>query len=185
MPTVPGSCWPNRGKPRDERNGGCCEQPNVWDEDPGKHPDATVPDLTGLDWPPVRLGWNKRKIGSCDPARGCPRVEPTYERARFTERELMVLKGRRGERVSFEGARRNAWQSPATSMGPANLDLDYVFGAAWVLQPRCEPPRRSGKATVKGSDCNDQTKRKIFGRETPYLDIRGHLRVRPATQPRT
>ena len=82
----------------------------------------------------------------------------------------MVLKGRRGERVRFEGARRKAWQSPATSKGPANLDLDYVFGAAWVLQPRCEPPRRSEKALVKGSDYNDQTKRKIFGRETPYLD---------------
>jgi hypothetical protein len=83
----------------------------------------------------------------------------------------MVLKGRRGERVSFEGAGRKARQSPAPSKVSVNLDLDYVFGAALVLQPRCEPPRRSEKALVKGSDYNDQTKRKIFGKETPYLDF--------------
>jgi hypothetical protein len=110
--------------------------------------------------------------------RGCPRVEPSYERARFPERELMVLKSRRGERVSFEGAGRNARQSGDPEKGPPNLDLDYVFGAAWVLQPRGETARRSRKAQVKGSDCNGETKKKIFDRDTPCLDIRGHLRVR-------
>jgi len=104
--------------------------------------------------------------------RGCPRVEPCSERARFPERELMVLKSRREERVSFEGAGRNARQSWVPERGPAHLDLDYVFGAAWVLQPRVEPPRRSRKARVKGSDGNDETKKKIFDRDTPCLDIR-------------
>ena len=136
------------------------------------HPYATVPDLTGLDWPPVRLGDFSLWIGPVTIPRGCPDVEPWYERARFPERELMVLKSRRGERVSFEGAGRNARQSWARDSGPTHLDLDYVFGAAWVLQPRCEAPRRSRKARVKGSGCNDQTKKKIFDRDTPYLDIR-------------
>jgi len=67
----------------------------------------------------------------------------------------MVLKSRRGERVSFEGAGRNAGQSWGPFLEPANLDLDYVFGAAWVLQPRGEATRRSQKAQVKGSDCNE------------------------------
>jgi len=110
--------------------------------------------------------------------RGCPRVEPWYERARFPERELMVLKSRRGERVSFEGAGRNARQSWGPVRDLAHLDLDYVFGAAWVLQPRCEAARRRRKAPVKGSDCNGETKTKIFDRDTPCLDSRGHLRVR-------
>jgi hypothetical protein len=75
------------------------------------YPYASVPDLMGLDWPPVRLGdWNQL-IGTATRPRGCPRVEPCDERARFPERELMVLKSRRGERVSFEGAGRNARQS--------------------------------------------------------------------------
>jgi hypothetical protein len=63
----------------------------------------------------------------------------------------MVLKSRRGERVSFEGAGRNARQSWGPLLGPARLDLNYVFGAAWELQPRCESSRRSQKARVKGS----------------------------------
>jgi hypothetical protein len=66
----------------------------------------------------------------------------------------MVLKSRRGERVSFEGAGRNVRQSSGPFLGPASLDLDYVFGAAWVLQPRFEAARRSRKAQVKGSGCN-------------------------------
>ena len=119
------------------------------------HPRATVPDLTGLDWPPVRLGWIRREIGTCDLARGCPRAEPCYERARPKGRELLVLKGRRGGRASFEGAGRKARQSRGPENGPANLDLNYVFGAARVLQPRGETWRRSRKARVKGSGCNE------------------------------
>jgi hypothetical protein len=91
----------------------------------------------------------------------------------------MVLKSRRGERVSFEGAGRKAWQLWAPERGPTNLDLDYVFGAAWVLQPPCESARRSRKAKVRGSGCNEKAKKKFFDWDTPCLDIRGHLRVRP------
>ena len=109
----------------------------------------------GLDWPPVRLGAWSLVIGTATMPRGCPHVELCTERARFTERELMVLKSRRGERVSFEGAGRKARQSWGPSLGLAYLDLDYVFGAAWVLQPRGETARRSQKAQVKGSDCNE------------------------------
>ena len=119
------------------------------------HPRATIPDLTGLDWPPVRLGWTRAKIGAYDLVRGCPRVEPCSERARPPGRELLVLKSRRGERMSFEGAGRKARQSPSPQIGPATLDLHYVFGAAWVLQPRWETWRRGRKARVKGSDGND------------------------------
>jgi hypothetical protein len=100
MPTVLGELLAERRPSRDERTRGA-EKRNVWDVDPAMHPGATVPDLMGLDWPPARLGWIRRRIGSCDHARGCPRVEPCNERARSTERELLVLKSRRGERVSF------------------------------------------------------------------------------------
>ena len=118
------------------------------------HPCATAPDLTGLDWPPVRLGWTRLKIGAYDLARGCPGVEPCSERARPPGRALLVLKSRRGERMSFEGAGRKARQSQSPQSGLATLDLHYVFGAAWVLQPRFEAARRSRKAQVKGSGCN-------------------------------
>ena len=133
----------------------------------------------GLDWPPARRGDFSLEIGAVTMPRGCPRVEPSYERARSTEREPLVWKSRRGERVSFEGAGRKARQLWDPFCGPTNLDLDYVFGAACVRQPRCESPRRSRKAPVKGSGCNGETKTKIFDRDTPCLDIRGHLRVRP------
>ena len=108
----------------------------------------------GLDWPPVRLGAWSLVIGTATMPRGCPHVELCTERARFTERELMVLKSRRGERVSFEGAGRKARQSSGPFAGPTHLDLDYVFGAAWVLQPRGEATRRRRKAPVKGSGCS-------------------------------
>jgi hypothetical protein len=38
-----------------------------------------------------------------------------------------------------------------------------------------ESARRSQKATVKGSGGNGETKTKIFDRDTPCLDFRGHL----------
>ena len=132
----------------------------------------------GLDWPPARRGDFSLEIGAVTMPRGCPRVEPSYERARSTEREPLVWKSRRGERVSFEGAGRKARQLWDPFCGPTNLDLDYVFAAACVRQPRCESPRRSRKAPVKGSGCNGETKTKIFDRDTPCLDFRGHLRVR-------
>ena len=116
----------------DEREHGCCKQPNVGDVDPAMHPCATVPDLTGLDWPPVRLGWTRPKVGACDLARGCPRVEPCYERARPTGRELLVLKSRRGERVSFYGAGRKARQSPSPKSGRRTWTL-----ITCLVQPGC------------------------------------------------
>src|SRR5262249_42756518 len=48
--------------------------------------------------------------------------------------------------------------------------------------PRCESARRSPKAKVKGSGCNEKTKKRFFDRDTPCLDIRGYLRVRPRRQ---
>ena len=67
------------------------------------HLGAHVPDLVALDEPPARLGTltlledRKQEILSG----GCPRVELATNWARFSEREPVVLKGRRGERESF------------------------------------------------------------------------------------
>ena len=102
----------------DQRNQRCCKKPNVWDNDPAMPLGAHVPDLVALDEPPARLGIltiredRKPEILS----RGCPRVEPATNWARFLEREPVVLKGRRGARMSFLGARhmpgsRRVWRS--------------------------------------------------------------------------
>jgi hypothetical protein len=53
----------------DERQQECCKKRNVGDIDPGKHSCANVPDLTRLDWPPVRLGWILQRDR---PQRFCP-----------------------------------------------------------------------------------------------------------------
>ena len=138
----------------DERHQGYGEQRLVGDVDPGKYPYATAPDRMGLHWPPARLGPSSWGIAAATRPRGCPRVEPCDERARVTERAPMVWKSRRGERVSFQGAGRNVRPSWGPFRGPATDDLDDVFGAAWVLQPRGESPRRRRKAPVKGSGCS-------------------------------
>ena len=60
----------------DERKQECCKKRNVGDIDPGKHSCASVPDLTRLDWPPVRLGWFLRSdLDTMTLPRGCPHVE--------------------------------------------------------------------------------------------------------------
>ena len=88
---------------RDERNQRCRKKPDVWDSDPAMHLGAPVPDLVALDEPPARLGIRtapedrKPKTQSG----GCPRAEPATNGARSSEREPVVLKGRRGERESF------------------------------------------------------------------------------------
>ena len=74
------------------------------------HRCATVPDLVGLDWPPARLGWWSGTIGNEDFAPRLPSRRAGYERARSTERALLVLKGRREERVRFQGAGRKPRQ---------------------------------------------------------------------------
>ena len=76
------------------------------------HLGALVPDLVALDEPPARLGIptymaNRQQETLTG---GCPRVEPATNWARFWEREPIVLTGRRGERKSFEGARKTSWQ---------------------------------------------------------------------------
>src|SRR5262249_6761708 len=85
--------------------------------------------------------------------------------------------------------RRSGWRTlgrEATASGE-NGPTSKACGttpAAWVLQPRFDAARRSRKARVKGSGCNEKTKKKFFDRDTPCLDIRGHLRVRPDCRPR-
>jgi hypothetical protein len=67
------------------------------------HLGARVPDLVALDEPPARLGIvtssGDRKQATL--SGGCPRIEPATNWDRFSEREPVVLKGRRGERASF------------------------------------------------------------------------------------
>jgi len=80
----------------------CVPKPIVGDLDPAWHACATVSDLIGLDWPLVRLGISH--VGGSELTASVPRLprrRAGSERARSPERELLVLKGRRGERVSF------------------------------------------------------------------------------------
>ena len=67
------------------------------------HLGARVPDLVALDEPPARLGilmeLENRQHETL--SGGCPRAEPATNWVRFSEREPVVLKGRRGERESF------------------------------------------------------------------------------------
>jgi hypothetical protein len=56
-----------------------------------------------------------------------------------SERELLVLKGRRGERVSFEEAGRNAWQSPPTAKESATSIL-----ISCLVQPSCNREPKLG-----------------------------------------
>ena len=92
-----------RRQPWDERNQGCCKKPDVWDHDPASIRAPTFPDLVALDEPPARLGilpWPEdRKHPTL--SGGCPRGEPATNGARFSEREPVVSKSRRGERESF------------------------------------------------------------------------------------
>ena len=66
------------------------------------HPCASVPDLVGLGLAPgAARPFDQSGIGIEDFARRLPSRRAGYERARSPERELLVLKGRRGERMSF------------------------------------------------------------------------------------
>ena len=95
-----GELWGERRHARDERHP---DAGKTWDHEPMQHLCAPVPDLVALDEPPARLGPltglkdRKQEI----PSRGCPRGELATNWARFSEREPVVLKGRRGERESF------------------------------------------------------------------------------------
>ena len=165
----------------DERNKGCCEQPVVWDIDPVMHPCARVPDRVGLDWPPARLGDSPRRIGIIDFAPRLPLRRAGDERARSSERELLVLKGRRGERVSFGGAGQLPGSRRALAKGPAAPTSQSCLVRPWRRNRERETRRRGRKAKVKGAGCNDPSEEKIFDRETPCLDFRGHRAVRPAS----
>src|SRR5262249_2187022 len=72
--------------------------------------------------------------------------------------------------------------APSGENGPTSRACGTT-PAAWVLQPKSESARRSQKARDKGSSPNGETKTKIFDRDSPCLDIRGHLRVRRAWLP--
>ena len=133
----------------DERKPRCCKKPYVWDIEPAMHLGALVPDLVALDEPPARLGilseWEDRQQETL--AGGCPRVEPATNGARLLGREPVVLKGRRGERESFEGARDTSWQ-PSQAV---------KRGTVWTLHSCLVQPlagtgarksRRSAKAWV-------------------------------------
>jgi hypothetical protein len=84
---------------------------------------ARVPDLIGLDWPPARLGGLPQGTYNEGLALRLPLRRAGYERARSPEREPLVLKGRRGERMRFGGAGRNARQSPGLGYGHGGFDL--------------------------------------------------------------
>src|SRR5437899_85386 len=61
----------------DERNLGYCDQPNVWDVDPGKYPCATVPDLIARIGPRCGSAGSGRRSDEETLSRGCPGVELT------------------------------------------------------------------------------------------------------------
>lgn len=73
-----------------------------------------------------------------------------------------------------ENAEEKTWGSDKGLGLPLTLDGPFcIGGGAWDAQLGGAVERR-----VKGSGCNDETKTKIFDRDTPCLDIRGDLRVR-------
>src|SRR5262249_53681587 len=144
----------------DERNKGGCEQPVVWDIDPVMHPCARVPDLVGLDWPPARLGDSPRRIGIIDFAPRLPLRPAGDERARSSERERVVLKGRRGERVSFGGAGPMPGSRRVRAKGEAASSSQSCLVQPWRCNRERETRRRSRKAKVKGAGCNDPSEEK-------------------------
>jgi hypothetical protein len=124
------------------------------------HLGAPVPDLVALDEPPARLGiltaLEDRQQETL--SGGCLHVEPATNGARFSEREPVVLKGRRGERESFEGARQTAWQPSCLAKSRTAWTLHSC-----LVQPRAGTwagkSRRSAKAWV--NRCRGHTKKKI------------------------
>jgi hypothetical protein len=112
MPTVPGSYGPNGGTPGTSAQKGAARNATLG---------TVIPRCTQAPLFPTSLLWMGPRHGSATTeyqgkqeilSGGCPRVELSTNQDRSREREPVVLKGRRGERKSFLGARRCSWQPP-------------------------------------------------------------------------
>jgi hypothetical protein len=86
---------------------------------------------------------------------------------RSSEREPVVLKSRRGERVSFEGVSHSADRRQARRKGVGGADPVKLFGAALRLTPVLKVAMQSLKQRSIGSDDNDPKKDFSFNREGP------------------
>ena len=77
--------------------------------------------------------------------RGCPDVEPEPNEP-TVRRGAACLEGPAWGTRAFLSRRAKPRQSSAWSDAADDLELDYLFGAAWALQPYVESARRSRKA---------------------------------------
>ena len=92
--------------------------------------------------------------------RGCPRVELAPNSDRSWERERVVLKSRRGERLIFEGAGQRACRRLVQAKGRPTSTL-----ISCLVQPRgCNPVRKKAVQTKRqrstGSEGNDKKEEK-------------------------
>ena len=92
--------------------------------------------------------------------RGCPRVELAPNSDRSWERDRVVLKSRRGERMIFEGAGQRACRRLVQAKDRPTLTL-----VSCLVQPRgCNPVRKKTAQTRRrrsiGSDGNDEKEEK-------------------------
>src|SRR6516225_18672 len=92
--------------------------------------------------------------------RGCPRVELAPNSDRSWERDRVVLKSRRGERMIFEGAGQRACSRLDQAKGRPAWNLIRC-----LVQPRgCNPVRQKAAQTKRhgsiGSDRNDEREEK-------------------------
>ena len=86
----------------------------MWDADPGESRCVHVPDLVAWIGPRHGFGAAPReeRDSQNNAPEDCPDVELYMNEGRSFERDLAALSGRRGARVSFEGAARKASPSP-------------------------------------------------------------------------
>src|SRR5436305_7775932 len=102
---------------------------------------------------PRPLGWAPGAVSAgsrIEHDLNCPqaaRASSWHKRARSTERELFVLKSRRGARLSFGGAARNVRQLHLREQETALTSISCLVQPR--LQPQSETCRRSPKTDVK------------------------------------
>src|SRR5581483_9168763 len=128
------------------------------------------PDLVGLDWPPARPGWLSLRIGMSDQDPEAALVPSCVRTGPLLGARALGLEGpARGTR-EFLRRRANARQSPPRATGTAASTL-----ITCLVQPVCcnrhRSTRRSPKAGVRRSDCNDYHEERFFDGDTPRLDF--------------
>src|SRR6516165_731486 len=92
--------------------------------------------------------------------RGCPRVELAPNSDRSSERDRVVLKSRRGERMIFEGAGQRACSRLVQAKDRPTLTL-----VSCLVQPRgCNPRMKKAVQTQRhrstGSEGSDEQEEK-------------------------